>query len=168
MPQAPVETMKTNIRSVPRTKSCAALFATLLCVTLLPACSTKPKPTTSEVAVTKLDELETSVRAVVTDPARANKVVALLGELQTIVVAQNKALVDHDRRTQALLTDYATSGAVLRREFDSFNAGRNERTRRAVEIVTQARAATTAAEWSALDKARADALNAVSNATRQP
>jgi uncharacterized membrane protein YqiK len=144
-----------------------ALLALLVAVSGLPACSTKPKPTRAEVAVTKLDDLESSVRAVITDDARAKQVLALLDQMQSLMVAENKALADHDRRITGLLTNYATSDADLRSEFDAFNAARSQNARRAVGIVTRMRAATTAEEWSALQKARANALNAEANATRQ-
>jgi cysteinyl-tRNA synthetase len=143
------------------------LVALLVAVASLSACSHKPKPTSAEIATTKLDDLETKVRAVVKDDARAAKVIAAVEGMRTLLTAQTQALAAHDRRITALLTDYAASDADLRSEFDAFNAGRNERARRAVDALSQMRAATTPEEWSALDRARRQALNAESNAARK-
>ena len=145
----------------------AAILSALLAAGVFSACTTKPKPTPSAVAVTKVDDLAVKVREVVKDEARAAKVVALLEELQAIVAAQGEAVTAHDRQLKVLFADYGTTDAQLRDEFARFNAGRTERADRAIELVTQMRAATTPAEWAGLDRARKNALKAVSGAAEQ-
>jgi hypothetical protein len=145
----------------------AAMLAALLAAVLLSACSTQEKTTRAEAAAGKLDELTTAVRSVIKDDARAGKVVALIDDIRSLVIAQHDALKAHEQSLNTLLANYETSDADLRSMMTSFNAGRNQRALRGIEITLALRAATTPEEWAELQKTRLKVLESFTDAARQ-
>ena len=141
----------------------------LACLVLaLVACSHEPKPSALVTAEAAFDRLRAAVAREVRDPARAKQASALVDEMQQIVVAAHADLKAHDARLRALNDDYDAAEADFQTAFRDFNAGRDRRQDRTLELNRRAKALVTEDEWNALARAQEQALRDAVDATMTP
>ena len=142
----------------------------LACLVLLAlaACSHEPKPTALTTAETAFDRLRAAVAREVKDPGRAKQASALVDELQKLVVEANGDLKAHDARLRALNANYDATEADVQAAFRDFNAGRDRRQDRTLELNQRAKALVTEDEWTALAGAQEQALRDAVDATMTP
>jgi hypothetical protein len=140
------------------------VFVVLLC---LAACARDPKPSALELANTAMGELRAAVMREVKDPARAAQGTALVDEIERLLAEVDTDLKAHNARIRTLNADYDATPEAFRAAFRDFNARRNERQRRVVDINQRAKALLTAAEWKALGRVREEALEKTLAAGRE-
>jgi len=126
----------------------------LLFLLLLVACSHEPKPSALVPAEGALDELRAAVAREVKDPDRARRAVALVDEMERITIAAHADYKDHEARLRALNANYDAKEEDFRTLFRDFNARRDERQARTLELNQRAKALVTAGEWQALARLR--------------
>jgi len=129
----------------------------LLFLLLLVACSHEPKPSALVPAEGALDELRAAVAREVKDPDRARRAVALVDEMERITIAAHAGYKDHEARLRALNANYDAKEEDFRTLFRDFNARRDARQARTLELNQRAKALVTAGEWQALAKLREEA-----------
>ncbi len=137
--------MRTLIQCAP-----AALGIALL----VSACSKKPELTPSQAAQKDMTQFQAEIRKIVQDPARADSLVAMTNEFQTIVAgvaARDSAAM---ARIGVLTREYSSTRA----QFDSmFSASAAERAKVVPELAalrSRMAAVATDAEWQQLKSAR--------------
>lgn len=142
----------------------------LACLVLLSltACSHEPKPSRLVTAEAAFDRLRAAVAREVKDPGRAKQASALVDEMEQIVVAARADLKAHDARLRALNDNYDTPEADVQAAFRDFNAGRDRRQDRTLELNRRAKALVTQDEWNALARAQEQALRDAVDATMTP
>ncbi len=95
----------------------------------------------------RADEV-TLVQSTVTDPARAERLLALLGERDRLVDETAALMRQYRREMGALNADYDASRDVVVEIIDYYNRERARKQLRFIDLVTQMKRATTAVEWS--------------------
>ena len=135
---------------------------------LLAACSHEPKPSELMTAEAAFDRLRAAVAREVKDPGRAKQASALVDELQKLVVEANGDLKAHDARLRALNANYDAPEADFQAAFRDFNAGRDRRQDRTLELNRRAKALVTEDEWHALARTQERALRDAVEATMSP
>jgi hypothetical protein len=142
----------------------------LACLVLLAlaACSHEPKPSALTTADEAFDRLRAAVAREVKDPARAKQASALVDEMQQLVVVAHADLKAHDARLRALNDNYDAPEADFQAAFRDFNAGRDSRQDRTLELNRRAKALVTEDEWNALARAQEQALRDAIEATLTP
>lgn len=143
-------------------------YWTCLVLPALVACSHEPKPSALATAEAAFDRLRAAVAREVKDPARAKQASALVDEMQQIVVAAHADLKAHDARLRALNDDYDAAEADFQAAFRDFDAGRDRRQDRTLELNRRAKALVTEDEWHALASAQEKALRDAVEATLTP
>jgi len=123
---------------------------------LLPACvlrkeASDPVMLQEQIAEYRNRELEL-VRTTVPDPARANRLIALLAERDRMIADNAKAIAEYRKRMTALNADYDAERA----SFDALVAGYNDLRKAAqiqfVALIAAMKKETTAEEWKILSK----------------
>jgi ABC-type sulfate transport system substrate-binding protein len=104
-----------------------------------------------------LDELRAAVAREVKDPDRARRAVALVDEMERITIAAHADYKGHEARLRALNASYDATEEDFRALFRGFNARRDERQARTLELNQSAKALVTAGEWQALARLREEA-----------
>jgi len=124
-------------------------------------CSSKPKPTPTpeQQAQADVTEYEALIRKVVADSARADKLVALTNEFQTLVKQGVASIKDYRARVAALDSNYEAPRADYEALFSQQEAARDAFLKKATAIREQAASLTTDAEWEQLKKSRLRVLD---------
>jgi hypothetical protein len=137
-------------------------------VLVLASCSHEPKPSALMTAEEAFDRLRAAVAREVKDPGRAKQASALVDELQQLVIQANADLKAHDARLWALNANYDATEADVQAAFRDFNAARDRRQDRTLELNRRAKALVTEDEWHALARAQERALRDAVEATMSP
>jgi hypothetical protein len=134
-----------------------ALARIALLLLVVAACSHEPKPALAP-AEGALDELRAAVVQEVKDPSRARSAVALVDEMEKMVAAANADYRAHETKLWALTGNYDATEADFRALFRDFNARRDARQERTLDLHLRATKLLTADEWNALASLREKAL----------
>jgi septal ring factor EnvC (AmiA/AmiB activator) len=130
----------------------AALSLALLA---LPACSSSKSKATPEQRMELGErEYETQIRRVVGDRKRADELVDLASEFQSLVEQAARSFRAQHTRLAQLNASYDTTVADFEALFAQADADRAALLEKAVDLRTRMAALTTDAEWSELKKAR--------------
>jgi hypothetical protein len=140
----------------------AGLF--LLC---LAGCSREPKPTALEIAGEALQKLRSAVVREVRDPQRAKQGAGLIDEIGRLLSEVDADLKAHNDGMRTLNADYDATEAAFRAAFRQFNAKRNARQQRLLDINQRAKSLFTAEEWERLGAVSAEALESAIQAARE-
>lgn len=142
----------------------AALAVVLICVA---GCARDPKPSALEVAGEALQKLRSAVVREVSDPQRAKQGARLVDEIERLLSEVDADVKAHNDAMRALNADYDATEAAFRAAFRQFNARRNERQQRLLDINQRAKALLTAEEWEQLGAVSAAALERAIQAARE-
>ena len=141
--------MKTVLRIV------IAATATLAVVSL-PSCASlrqPPDPAEVQLRIAKYREQEIElVRATVSDPVRAERVVELLGERDRLVKEHAQRVIEHRERIAILAADYDARRENFEALLAEFNRQRALAQKETIDLVVAMKAATTADEWKAISR----------------
>ena len=97
-------------------------------------------------------ELRAGIQDVVADPARASKMLAAVGEIETVIGELNSLIADERASLGALLLDHGSSRAAVDASLTEFNAKHESLARRCLTAHAGLKAEATAAEWKKLRK----------------
>ena len=142
----------------------AALAVVLICVA---GCARDPKPTALEIASGALQKLRSAVVREVRDPERAKQGARLIDEIGRLLAEVDADVNAHNDAIRTLNADYDATEAAFRAAFRQFNAKRNERQQRVLDINQRAKALLTAEEWERLGAVSAEALESAIQAARE-
>ncbi len=131
---------------------------------ILAGCSHEPKPSKVDVAKGILDDIRAGVREEIKDPGRASEAVGLVDQMEQMIMEASEARKAHEARIVSLNANYDATEEDFKAVFREFNAKKNSRQDRLVGVIQQAKALTTAAEWKAIAKVKAHALEAAVHA----
>jgi len=123
-------------------------------------CSSKPALTPEQQAQADLQEYEVQIRKVVSDPARADKLVSLTNEFQKLSQDTFAHINSYRAKVAALNSSYEATRADYENLFKQQDAERDAFVLKATTLREQMAALTTDAEWAELKKARLHALDA--------
>lgn len=97
-------------------------------------------------------KLRTEIRAAVTNPARASKMLAAVDEIEA-AIGELDALITSERASlRALLLDHASTRAAIDASLEEFNTRHEALARRCLTAHASLKAEATAAEWKKLRK----------------
>jgi hypothetical protein len=138
----------------------AAALGLALALAITSGCSSKPALSPEQQAQVDLTEYEAELRKVISDPARADKLMALTNEFQKLL--QDTVAHSNSYRTQvaALNSSYEATRADYEDLFKQQDTARELFLRKATAIREQMAALTTDAEWEQLRRTRQRALDA--------
>ena len=122
-------------------------------------CSSKPKPTPEQQAQADVTHYEALVRKVVADSARADKLVSLTNELQTLVKQGVASANDYRAKVAALDSNYEATRAEYETLIDQQDTARETFLKKARVLREQSAALTTDAEWEQMKTARLRVLD---------
>jgi hypothetical protein len=131
---------------------------TLAFVLVLAACSHKPKPSSLVPAEGALDDLRAAVAREIKGPERAKQVAALVDELEQLTIAAHADFKAHAAALRTLNANYDATQAEFGKLFRDFNATRDARQARSVDINQRAKALVSAEEWNTLSRVREKAV----------
>ena len=97
-------------------------------------------------------ELRAGIQDVVADPARASKMLAAVGEIETVIGELNSLIADERASLGALLLDHGSSRAAVDASLAEFNAIHESLARRCLTAHAALKAEATATEWKKLRK----------------
>lgn len=130
-------------------------------------CARGPEPTALEIASGALQKLRSAVVREVGDPARAKQGAGLIDEIERLLSEVDADVKAHNDAMRTLNADYDATEAAFRAAFRQFNAKRNERQQRLLDINQRAKALLTAEEWEHLGAVSAEALERAIQAARE-
>jgi len=117
-------------------------------------CSHKPTLTPEQQAQADIAAYETQIRKVVSDPARADQLVALTDEFQQLAQRSIANLKEYRAKVAALNADYEATRANYEAVFAKQDAARETIVQKAGALREQMAALTTDHEWDQLGKVR--------------
>jgi uncharacterized coiled-coil DUF342 family protein len=123
-------------------------------------CSSKPALSPEQQAQADLTAYEAELRKVITDPARADKLLALTNEFQKMLQDTVTHVTTYRAKAVALNSNYDATRADYDNLFNQQDAARETFMQKATALREQMAALTTDAEWAQLKKARLRALDA--------
>jgi len=136
----------------------AAVFALALALAAV-GCSSKHL-TPEQQAQAEAEAYQAQIRKVVTDPARADQLVALIGEFQQQIRESAANLKDYRAKVAALDANYEATRADYEDLISQQNAHHEALLKKFAGLREQMTALTTDAEWEELKKARLRTLEA--------
>lgn len=119
------------------------LIATLVCGML--ACAKE----TPDQAQLRADEI-TLVQATLTEPARAERLLALLAERDDLIDETVALLHQYRLEMKAINADYDASRDVVIEIIDYYNRERAKKQLRFIDLITRMKRETTATEWAVI------------------
>jgi hypothetical protein len=123
-------------------------------------CASTPAPSPLASAEQAVAQWRDTVHAVIGDRDRAGKVIGQLDQLELLVQHADRERKAHDTALRALNANYDATEAEFEAVFAAFNARRSVRHQEALAINREIRSLTSADEWKALSRVKADVLDA--------
>ena len=151
---------KTFDRFVMPSRKFAAVLGLAFTLVMAGGCSSKPALTPEQQAQADLTEYEAELRKVISDPARADKLMALTNEFQKLMQDTVTHVSGYRAKAAALNSNYEATRADYESLFSEQDAARETFMQKATALREQMAALTTDAEWAQLKKARLRALDA--------
>jgi len=137
-----------------------AVLGLILAWVVAGGCSSKPALSPEQQAQADLAEYEAELRKVITDPVRADKLMALTNEFQKLLQDTVTHVSSYRAKAAALNSNYGATRADYESLFSQQDAAREIFVQRAVALREQMAALTTDAEWAHLKRARLRTLDA--------
>jgi hypothetical protein len=138
-------------------------LAALIGVLLVAGCAHKP-----EAPPQKTESLQDLVHKEISDPARAEKVLALMEQMDARIKLQNEMNQQAQQAFLNLNADYNTTPEQFQQHMDSARASRDENRQKIMDAYFQIKALTTQQEWEALSKPGEQRLMDFLNKTEVP
>jgi len=138
----------------------AAALGLVFVLAVAGGCSSKPALSPEQQAQADLTEYEAELRKVITDPARADKLLALTNEFQKLLQDTVTHVSSYRAKAAALNSNYEATRADYQKLFSEQDAAREAFLQKATALREQMAALTTDQEWEQLKKARLRALDA--------
>jgi len=132
------------------------------------ACASKPKPTLEQRAETEIQAFKAQIQKTVTDPARADRLVAAVDDWEQVVRQAAGMAQDYRAKVQALDADYGATRAEYAALFRQHDAQRAALIQQAVALRSQMTSLTNDSEWEQLKQARLSALEELLAAASTP
>lgn len=99
------------------------------------------------------------IQATVADPARAERLLALLEERDRLVEETTAMMKQYRRELKSLNADYDSSREIMIEMIDYYNRERAQKLLRFIELVAKMKAATSAEEWQVIAEFQLDYFN---------
>ena len=122
-------------------------------------CSSKPTLTPEQQAQADVTEYQALIRKVVADSARADKLVSLTNELQTLVKQGVASAKDYRAKVAVLDSNHEATRADYQTLINQQNTARETFLKKAMALRERSASLTTDAEWEQLKKARLRVLD---------
>ena len=90
------------------------------------------------------------IQATVADPARAERLLALLEERDRLVEETAAMMKQYRRELKSVNADYDSSREIMVEMIDYYNRERARKLLQFIELITKMKAATNAAEWQVI------------------
>lgn len=120
-------------------------FVTFLLAILALGCSKEP-PDQAQLSANEV----TLVQATITDPQRAERLLALLDERDRLIEENVAMLRQYRREMKALNADFDAQREVVVEIIDYYNRERALKQLRFIELIAQMKRTTTAEEWAVI------------------
>ena len=141
--------MKTVSRIFIAATACLAAVALLSCAGL----RQPPDPAKVQMKIAAAREKEIAlVRETVSEPARAERFVELLGERDRLVEKHAKHVIEHREKMAVLAADYDAEREEFEALLTEFNRQRALAQKETIDLVVAMKATTTADEWKAISR----------------
>jgi hypothetical protein len=138
----------------------SAILSLALAFLTAGGCSSKPALSPEQQAQADLTAYEAELRKTVSDPVRADKLMALTHEFQKLLQDTVTHVSGYRAKAAALNSNYEATRADYEKLFSEQDAARETFMRKAISLRQQMAALTTDEEWAQLKKARLRALDA--------
>jgi len=138
----------------------SAILSLAVALATAGGCSSKPALSPEQQAQADLTAYEAELRTVITDPVRADKLMALTNEFQKLLQDTVTHVSSYRAKAAALNSNYGATRADYESLFSQQDAAREIFVQRAVALREQMAALTTDAEWAQLKRARLRTLDA--------
>jgi hypothetical protein len=102
----------------------------------------------------------TLVQATVADPARAERLLALLDERDGLIEETIEMLQQYRRELRAINADYDARREIIIEMVDQYNRDRAHKQLRFIDLITKMKATTTADEWKVIAEFQLDNFKA--------
>lgn len=99
------------------------------------------------------------IQATVTDPARVERLLALLQERDRLVEETRTMMKQYRRELKSLNADYDSSREIMVEMIDYYNRERAQKLLRFIELTAKMKAATSAAEWKVIAEFQLEYFN---------
>lgn len=147
-----------KLTSVPRWL--VAVMALTLAVATVAGCSSKRDLTPEQQAQADVTAYEAQIHKIVSDPARADQLVALTNEFQQLATESIASVKGYRAKVTALNSDYDATRQDYEALFSQQDARREAFIKSAGALRERMAALTTDSEWEELKKARLRLLDA--------
>jgi septal ring factor EnvC (AmiA/AmiB activator) len=137
-----------------------ALVALTPVLAAVTGCSSKRDLAPEQQAQADMTAYEAQVRKIVTDPARADQLVALTNQFQQLVAESIASIKGYRAKIAGLNSNYDATRQDYEALFSEQDANRESFIKKASALREQMTALTTDSEWEELKKARLRALDA--------
>jgi len=102
----------------------------------------------------------TLVQSTMTDPARAERLLALLDERDRLIEETIEMLQQYRRELRAINADYDARREIIIEMVDQYNLDRAQKQLRFIDLITKMKATTTADEWKVIAEFQLDNFKA--------
>ena len=141
----------------------AGVALAVAALVLLPACALRkgpPDPAKVQRKMTATLEGEKAlIRSTVSNPEKADKVIALLDDRDRLVAEQAKTVADYRDRMKALNADYDADRSDFEKAVAAYNEDRAKWQSEFAILIGAMKAEATATEWKAISKYQLGKLN---------
>jgi septal ring factor EnvC (AmiA/AmiB activator) len=146
-----------------RVRGSSVAAIALLAVVLMPACASLRLPSRAvdvraQIAEYREEEVEL-VRTTIADPARAERLLALLVERDRLADEYAKRITEHRQKMAALAADYDAERGEFEALLARFNQRRAAAQRESLDVVAAMKETTTANEWKTIARFQLKRLN---------
>jgi hypothetical protein len=135
--------------------SCATI---LMVAMLLAGCSHNKASEQIEPHQKYMEEMKSTVNKEIPDPARAEKILALMNKLSNQFMAQKMQLGTTQQEIIKLNTDYDTTPEQMQKAMDESLASRMENRKKIMNTYFELKSLMNKKEWEAISKADAQAM----------
>lgn len=102
----------------------------------------------------------TLIQATVTDPARTERLLGLLDDRDSLIEETTMMLHQYRRELKSVNADYHADRDVIVEMLDQYNRDRAQKQLRFIELISDMKATTTAAEWKVIAEFQLENFNA--------
>ena len=99
------------------------------------------------------------IQATVADPARAERLLALLEERDRLIEETAAMMKQYRRELKSVNADYDSSREIMIEMIDYYNRERAQKLLRFIELIAKMKAATSAEEWKPIAEFQLDYFN---------
>ncbi len=138
-------------------------LSALICVLLMTGCAHKPEAPPQQTV-----DRKALVYKEVADPARAEKIVALMDKLEAEMKLQSEINKQGQQTILMLNTGYDTTSEQLQKQMDVIQTSRSQNRQKILDTYFQIKALMTRQEWEAISKPEGEMLMQMINKAKVP